>query len=166
MVPARLLGEGEVVILAVKPGGWFCLLTSMPILSLMVLLVALTLVARGTVMAAVPPESILLGCAAVAALRLLLGWFQWMGRLYVLTNLRIITVRGVLREEIFSCPLKEVAEVRLSTALAERVLAVGSMLFETTRPGALPDWVNVNYPAEVHQILADAVRRSRSGGGR
>ena len=70
IVPARLLEGGEIVILAVKPSGWFCLLTSLPVLSVALLLTAIAYFAGDL---PVPREGVMLLCAAAAALRLVAG---------------------------------------------------------------------------------------------
>ena len=157
IVPARLLEGGEIVILAVKPSGWFCLLASLPVLSVALLLAAIGYFTRDL---PVPREAVYLICAVAAAVRLAIAYFQWMGRLYVLTSHRLIGVRGVLREDIACCPLKAVTGVRMSATAIERLLAVGNIIFQTDRQFPMHDWVSVSHPNEVLAIINDTLRRA------
>jgi hypothetical protein len=100
-------------------------------------------------------------CAAAACARIVVACFQWMGRLYVLTNHRMILLRGVTKSEIFSCPLRRVTQTVLSVTFGERVTRTGSLLFDI--PGgdpALTTWIHIARPFEVREIANQAIRRA------
>ncbi|MFA6134047.1 MAG: PH domain-containing protein [Phycisphaerae bacterium] len=161
VVPARLLDEGEIVILAIKPSGWFCLLNSLPVLLACGVVIALVCLTQGSWLLPLPRDVVALICVTGMAFRLLVAWLQWMGRLYVLTNLRAITVRGLFREEVFSCPLRKIIKAESSATVTERAVMVANILFQVAERQILPPWINVSYPAEVLAIVQESIGRNR-----
>jgi hypothetical protein len=164
LVPERLLEEGEVVILAVKPSGWFVPLVSWPALLVAAIVAAVTYLAEGILGSSLPVQARLVGllCVAFACLRLVAAALQWAGRLYVLTNLRLIRVRGVFGTDVFQCPLKAVRAAQLTAGVAERSLGVGTLVFtiDASREGSAA-WVHISHPAEVQRIVNEAIHRRR-----
>jgi len=160
LVPAKLLRDGEVVILAVRPSGWFALLVSLPALAVAAVIALAAVAARGMFGLSVSKEVLLLFCALVGCLRLGVALVQWMGRLYILTNLRVVRLRGVVRVDVFEIPLKKIVQTRLVASVAERPLGVGSLCFETAEGRAEEaSWIHVARPAELQQMVNDAIRR-------
>jgi hypothetical protein len=105
--------------------------------------------------------------AAVAAgVRITWSILVWMGRLYLLTDLRILRLGGVFTIDVVSCPLRKVASVRMVPVVAERLAGVGSIEI-TPRDPDLPavQWQTIAKPHLVQQeILAAITRASQSGG--
>jgi hypothetical protein len=162
VVPARLLDGGEVVILAVKPSGWFCLLTSLPVLTVAGIFVVAVGLAGPALPGPLSAGAVMLFWVSVSALRLAVAWVQWMGRLYILTNRRILCVSGTFRREICQCPLKLLAGAVVSASVPERLLGVGNLSFESSDPSAqLAPWACINNPPEVQQIVREAISRAR-----
>ena len=161
IVPARLLDGGEVVILAVKPSGWFCLLTSLPVMGVSAAFIAAACFASRTLPPPLEAGSIIIFWVGILAVRLGAAWFQWMGRLYVLTNRRVLRVSGALRREVAGCPLRVIARAAVSTSPPERLLGVGSLTFESPEPAAAGvHWAHISHPAEVQQIVNEAISRA------
>jgi hypothetical protein len=73
------------------------------------------------------PRTIVEIGAVLLATRLMLAAMQWMGRLYILTDMRIVTLSGVLTLSIFDCPLRKVARTRLLYTMRERICRLGSI---------------------------------------
>jgi len=162
LVPERLLDQGEVVILAIKPSAWFVLVYSWPIIAVAGALAAASYIAQASFQLDVRPSVVLLVCAIMVVLQLFVACCQWVGRLYVLTNIRIMRVRGIFRVDLFQVHLKNVAEVVLTTNLPEKALAIGSLYFKVPNSTAdEPGWLHISRPAETHEIVRDAVMRSR-----
>ena len=162
VVPARLLDGGEVVILAVKPSGWFCLLVSLPVLVTAAAFTAAGYLAARVWSGPLQPTTFGLFWGGVSVVRLIVAYLQWLPRLYVLTNRRLLRVSGVLREAVHACLLRHVARAEVSVSPAERVLGVGSLSFLSSDPAARQaPWAHINYPAEVQQIVAEALSRAR-----
>ena len=160
-VPDKLLDEGEVVLLAIKPSGWFVLLVSYPVLVAAALVAAGAYLAGGLFDSARSQQVVLMLAVAAGCLRVMFACFQWVGRLYVLTNKRVMRIRGVMRVDVFTCPLKQIGKVLPSATLLERLLRVGTLQFDisdSNRPQAR--WLHVARPAEVYETLLDALRRA------
>jgi len=162
VVPARLIQEGEEVVLALKPSGLFVLLASVPFI------VAIALVAVGGYaldslgIANLNLQLLALVCVAASVVRILTAFLQWLSRIYVLTNRRIIRVRGVLRIHIFECPLSRIQNTVLSLSVSERLFALGTILFATAGTGRTEAaWVMVARPIEVHEIVVEYIRRAQ-----
>ena len=160
--PADLLDDGEVVLLAVKPSGWFVLLISLPVLVGAVLVATGVYVADEVLHMAGPQPTVLLICLAVGCLRLVIACFQWLGCLYVLTSKRIMCIRGVVRTDVLAFPLKKIAQVFVTAGSLERTLQLGSLEFEIS--GNLDSqsrWSCLANPTEVYQAVLDAIHRTR-----
>ena len=161
VVTEIMLGRGEVVILAIRPSGWFVPLASWPVV------VAATLVALAIRWAglelqrAVPEEAFWVLWAAVVMGRLFAAGLQWLGRLYLLTNRRLVWVRGLMKFDVQQCPLTKVKAVRLTAGVGERMLGLGSLSFEAPDGPAGPGpWVNLSRPAKVRQEVEQAISRA------
>ena len=161
IVPDKLLDAGEVVILAIKPSFWFVLLNSFPALAAAAGVAMVGYVFAKLGVEWMTPKVVLTICAAIALAKVLASCIQWAGRLYILTNVRIMRVRGVLRADVFQCPLKQIAATHLAASLPEKVFAVGSLWFEvkdsTTQETA---WLNIAQPTEIHEIVRETIRRA------
>lgn len=158
-VPERLLEEGEIVILAIKPAVWFILLVSWRVL------VAAAIFAAGGYLLGeaigISHKMVLLISLAAACIRGILASCQWLGRLYVLTNRRLLRISGVFRTDIFACSLRKVRQVSLHANAGERALGLGSLLFVLGADGTPGmSWTNISRPEEVHEIVSDAIRRA------
>ena len=103
--------------------------------------------------------------AFLIASRVMWAVLQWMGRLYVLTDLRVLRLSGVFNVDIFDCPLRKVAETRLTRTFRERMLRLGSIEImpadEVCPPG---DWRTIKRPVEVMETIEATVRRAKQGG--
>ncbi len=159
-VPAHLLDGGEVVILAIKPSPWFVVFRSFRWL-VGLALVALLVPALGEGFAWVGALSQTV--AAAAALVVGVTLLQWVSRLYVLTNRRMMRFRGVFSVEIFETPLTKIDEVTVNVAPYERPTRLGTLFFETQEQstGQVP-WLHIARPREVHRQVNDAIRRAKN----
>lgn len=161
IVPDKLLDAGEVVILAVKPSFWFVLIASAPALSAALGVAMLAYALQNLGVEWVSTKVVVLICSAVALAKIMASCVQWAGRLYVLTNVRLMRIRGVLRADIFQCPLKQVRRFSMVASPAERVLGVASIWFEvegSTAPETA--WLHLAQPSEVHQVLSETINRA------
>jgi len=164
IVPAEVLGDDEVVLLAVKPSGWFVLLASWPVLICAAVVAAVAGLAQGAVRMGLAAEGVYLLCLAVGLLRIVVASFQWLGRVYVLTDRRLMRIRGVIKVDVFQCLLRQVTQTSLSATRGERLFGLGSLLFaaEGADPGEAA-WINLARPEEVRKTVDEAIRRARRG---
>lgn len=161
LLTAHLLAGGERVTLAIKPSRWFIVIVSLPF--------AAVVAVAAMSWALIDPNhaAILYWQTALffIAGRVMLAVLQWMGRLYVLTDLRIMRFTGVFATEVYDCPLRRIASTKLTAGLRERVLRLGTILIRgQIQQRAAADWQHVAQPREVHRKIRSAVARSRSNG--
>ena len=155
------LDGGELILLAIKPSGWFVLLLSWPVLLGAAVVAAGACVAQQWLLLALPVRLIYLCCTLVAMLRSAYACAQWAERLYVLTSRRVLTVQGTLRVRVSECTLKNIKKTALCASREESLLSVASLVFqdEQDRPVS-PPWLCLSRPAEVREVVEQAIRRT------
>lgn len=162
--PARLLQTGEIIIFALRPSVWFIVLVSLPVIVLSALVPLILYVAIEVfgVKAAFGSSTLVWVFLAAALARLTVACFQWTGRLYVLTNLRVMTVWGSTGFYLQHCPLKDIREVLVSSFRGEGRLGLGTLSFRTAS-GTFSDtfWPHVSNPAEVASSVNRAIGKIR-----
>ena len=163
VVPTELLDDGEVILLATKPSGWFALLVSGPVLGGAALVAAGMLLAGPAVrIGARARQGVVLICLAAACLRVVLACCQWFGRLYILTDRRILRIRGIIRSDVFACPLRDIRRTTASAGLCERLLGLASLYFDLEDgEGSDSAWIHLSHPEEIRQTIEEAIRRAR-----
>jgi hypothetical protein len=165
LVPAHLLDGGEVIIFAVKPSLWFIPLKSARWIVGVVLTILVALwVGEG----AFPPlrqATVIQAAVALGGARVGLALLQWVSRLYILTNRRIMRVTGIFNIDLFECQLTKIQSTFLSLAWYERVLRIGTISFATAGAGGtVASWVHVNDPFELHERVRAAIHRAQRPG--
>jgi len=157
----RLLGDGEIVLLALKPSSWFVPLVSLPVLATAGVVAAAAAVGEALLDApGLHAQTVEMVCLAAACLRVMIAAFQWLGRLYVLTNVRVLQLQGILRTHIIDCPLRQLQPPRLSVSPLERPLGLGSLLFRRrAEESDHSSWVHLAGPQEVEQAIREAMSR-------
>lgn len=161
LLAGHVLRDGEVVLLILKPSVWYILFSAMRF-------------AAGALIGVIAAELWLPDRAAqwyaaaglfLIAARFMWSVLQWMGRLYVLTDLRILRLSGVFAVEIFDCPLRKVAATRVVYSFRERMSGLGSIEItphDDARPPGV--WQTVRRPHDVHEQVRAAIARAKSGG--
>jgi uncharacterized membrane protein YdbT with pleckstrin-like domain len=164
-IPVHLLDGGEIVELKIKPSLWFIVFASFRTLLAMVAVVAVSYPLSRALGSVHISEALLIKTATgVAVARLVVAALQWVSRLYVLTNRRIMRIRGVFNVDIFECQLTRIQNTYLSLAIYERLLGLGSIGFATAGTGGVEAiWENINHPMEVHERVRAAIARSQRG---
>jgi len=160
---ADRLEDGEAIILVARPSGWLILLTSWPLLAGVAAVAAVSFAARHYLAYDIDSQMVLLTCLAVGAMRLTIAISQWQGRIYILTNRRVMRIKGVFHEDSYQCPLKKIRRVHLSATLPERIVSVASLVFERVDEKPVPDahWLCLANPQEVLQAVDEALRRAK-----
>ena len=162
VLPAGLVRADEPIILAIKPSLAFLLLVSLPWLLWLAagLLAAWGIEALGVFDLPLRPLAAVAVTLAVG--RVIVAALQWLARIYVLTEARIIRVKGVLWVRVFECSLSRIQNTALSLPLAQRVLGVGTLHFATAGTAGMDaTWLVISRPREVHEIVAECVRRAQ-----
>jgi len=166
MVPNGVIDGGEVVILLLKPSLWFIVLGPLRTLAALVAVTA-GLVALDTALTGgVYRRQIVLAGSAALCLRLFWQFLEWLSRAYVLTDRRVIRVRGVLTVQVFECALGRVQHTEVVRILREQLVGLGTIAFTTAGTGRVEAlWEMVNRPMSVQQEVVRAVRRYGGRGG-
>ncbi len=162
MLPAELLQPGELIILLTKPSPLFIVLEPLRTLAIIAMLTILAwaMVAHDWLPAS--QRDVVLGGVAVAGLRIFWQFLEWLSRVYVLTDRRIIRVRGVLRVHVFECSLKRIQHTAASYSLIERLFGLGTIGFATAGTGQIEAWWRMlANPLEVHQLIVKTLNRYR-----
>jgi hypothetical protein len=163
LLPAQLLDGDEIVIFAVKPSLWFVLFTSARWLLAMTALIAL--IAWLGVPPGMSKPIIVKAALAGAGARVGFALLQWVSRLYVLTNRRIMRLRGIFNVDLFECQLGKIQNTYLTMAWYERLASLGSISFATAgTAGIEATWINVNNPMEVQERVRSAIHRAQKSG--
>ena len=164
LLSRHILRDGEIVILLLKPSLWFVLLASLRFAAVALLLMAAAHVFDDHISGNTKRLIIEVGIFLILA-RLMWAVLQWTSRLYVLTDLRIISIAGVFNAQVFDCPLRKVARTRLIAAMSERLLRLGSIEIIPVSDDA-PEgiWQTVSRPRQVHEQIVAAINKSKQGG--
>jgi uncharacterized membrane protein YdbT with pleckstrin-like domain len=146
--------------MVIKPSKWFVILNSLLFSGVVVAaLVALHLSPWKPVDSR---SSVNLTILLIAA-RLMWSALQWMGRYYLITNLRLIRLSGVFDFQTHTIPLRKVSGVRLYRTMGERLMGKGSIEINSAdKPMML--WQTVSSPKRVHDQIQAAVNKAQSNG--
>src|SRR5688500_4749661 len=164
LLTRHILRDGELVILILKPSIWFIPLSAIKFIAAVLIL----LIAAHLFDEQLPSRTLVYVELAIFVLagRLMWAVLQWMGRLYVLTDLRVVRISGVFNPDIFDCPLRKIERARLFGSIRERIVGRGSIEFvpmDDTCPIGI--WQTISKPDEVHAQVEATLRRARHTGG-
>ncbi|NLX15006.1 MAG: PH domain-containing protein [Phycisphaerales bacterium] len=161
LLPAHLLDGDEIVILAVKPSLWFIVFTSARwLLGLLILLLLAGWL--GHRLSYLNRPLVIQAAVALSAARVGLAMLQWVSRLYVLTNRRVMRIRGILNIDLFECPLTKIQNTYVTLAWYERITRLGTIAFTTAGTAGIEAcWTQVNNPLELHERLRSAINRAQ-----
>lgn len=159
----QLIGEGELVLLTVKPSAWFIPLTSVRALAVLAIAAVGGHYLGRAIPMSVAPQTIEVICGLLALVRLAVACGQWAGTLYVLTNRRVLRIRGAIRVSIVGCLLTEIRHTALlTTGLIERFGKIGTLFFQTDRGNLTGgEWLHISKPVEILEAIDKAVRQAR-----
>ena len=162
MLPAELLQPGEIIVLILKPSSWFILLEALPTLVTLTLLFAVSVAARNMLNYGPGARELTVVAVALMLMRLFWQFLEWLGRVYVLTDRRMIRVRGVVRVHIFEASLKNIQNTSMYISARERLFGLGTLGFATAGTGPIEVfWRMIAKPREVHQIVVQTLERYR-----
>ena len=162
LLAGHILQDGEIVLLILKPSLWFMLLSTLRFAAVVLIM----MIAAKILDPELPGQNIVyqeLGIFMLAG-RLMFAVLQWMGRLYILTDMRIARLSGVFRVDIFSCPLRRVARTRIVRSSRERLTRLGTIEIipsDETLPFAT--WSMIARPVEVHEQIVAAINKACHG---
>jgi hypothetical protein len=163
LLTRHILRDGELVLLILRPSLWFVPLGGIKFITATLI----CMIASKVFADRLPgnPAVYVQAGAFVIVGRLMWGVLQWMGQLYVLTDLRIVRIAGVFGVDIFDCPLRKVARTRIIRTTRERVLGLGSIeIIPQDEEAPTGVWQTIGSPKRVHQQVLQTIRRAKQGG--
>jgi hypothetical protein len=165
LLAKHLLRDGEIVQLMIRPSRWFILLTCLRFLSLVAILISVSVIYMHE-HGRDPRRCVEIGVGIMAG-RVMWAVLQWMSRLYVLTNLRILSLKGVFNPEIFDCPLRKVARVSSEASVKEKSFFVGTIVI-VPQDEQMPigTWSIISRPDDILQIIRRSVQNARQSSDR
>jgi hypothetical protein len=157
ILPPDLLQGGEVVILLLKPSPLYIILGC---LGHLVAIGGLVFVLN--LLPVLSDREALVMLVGLWSARLIWQFFEWLSRVYVLTDQRVIRVMGVLRVFVFEAQLKQVQHTESLFTIRERLFGLGTISFSTAGTG-VPEayWVMLRQPLRVHKQVIAALNRYR-----
>lgn len=154
--PMEMLHDNEIVIMMLRPSLWYVPAVSAR-LTLIILLAAFLIDRTGAAARVFDAQSLWSVTGLLVAVRWAYAMINWISQLYLLTNHRIVTIRGAVKVDIFQMPLCRITEARLLNTPPQRWLNVGDLGF-ATGGDILPQgqWVWVSNPERVRQQIMAA----------
>ncbi|HEX7010126.1 MAG TPA: PH domain-containing protein [Phycisphaeraceae bacterium] len=162
LLPAQLFQPGEIIILLLKPSPWFILLAPLKTLvALALLILGVITLNRYFPLGLENRDLVLLGVALIGV-RLFWQFLEWLSRIYILTDQRMIRIQGVLRVAVLEVRLNQIQHTELLFTLRERLFGLGTVAFATAGTAWTEAyWRMVARPLEVHQRVVETLRRYR-----
>ena len=137
VLPGTLLRDDEVVRSSMRPHPLFILLV--PLEQFVVLLAVFVI---QWIMAAMLGylswfwSYFVAGVVLAVVARIAWACLQWYNELYLLTNRRVLTRRGVIRVKVYETSLEYVRQTLVRVSLRERVFGLGTVLVATAATAA------------------------------
>lgn len=168
LLPSDLLSEEEIVVFALKPSLWTIAFLSFRTVVAAGLIILFTVIFGPLLHFSALSVYIIPACGLAILMRMGFAFLQWLSRSYVLTDKRVIRIRGVFTIDIFQCSLAKVQNTFLSLTVPQRILGLGSIAFTTAGTGSVEAiWRHVKHPLDIHHQLIQAMNKaleSPSGG--
>ena len=160
LLPADLIGGDESIIFAIKPSVWFIFFDSAR--WLIVGLVAVTCASWLTELIVPLSEAQFLSAVlSVVGVRVVVALLRWVSRSYVLTNRRVMRIRGVLKTDVFDCPLVHIRNTAVTVSFHEALSGLGTLNFVLSqRADQRSAWRNIAHAGEIHAEVRKAIERA------
>jgi hypothetical protein len=153
-----MLGKGEEVVFETRQH-WFVLLRNIfvegvAIISILILFTVLnTYVTDPTVKNLLP---FLLFLILVPLVSLLVDFFQWYNRKYIVTNWRVIQLSGVINKDVMDSSLEKVNDVKLRQSFFGRIFNFGSVEILTASELAVNKFNTIGGPIYFKTTIINA----------
>ncbi|MCL2645809.1 MAG: PH domain-containing protein [Phycisphaerales bacterium] len=162
VMPREMLHEDEVVLILTKPSLWFVVITSFRFVLTVMLVGVLAVKLVGASSLGISPHAIATVTALVALGRLIWGLLVWSSHTYMLTNLRVVTIKGVVNTSMYQANLRKLQRTVLWRPWYFRVFGVGTVGFATAATtGFDSTWVMLGRPLAIHEAIVAAVNKAQ-----
>jgi hypothetical protein len=160
LLPEDLIGGDESVIFAIKPSLWFIVFDSgVWIVGALLLVAASSFVAN--VLPSISESQFMTAVMMAVGVRVGVSVLRWVSRFYVLTNRRVMRIRGVRQANVFECPLLNIRNTGITTDFPEALTGLGTLNFMIAdRDARSSQWRNIADPQEIHAEVRKAIERA------
>jgi membrane protein YdbS with pleckstrin-like domain len=158
--PARLLNEGETVVLDLRPHWWYL---SGPT-------AAVVVTVAGAVTAAIEAVPLWVTWVALVALGAAAIWLlgryaRWASIRMVVTDVRVADRRGVLVRRVREIPLSALTNISYRQSLFKRLIGAGDIVLESAGRDSREVFPDVPKPALVHNVIYRQFEMWHNGAG-
>jgi uncharacterized membrane protein YdbT with pleckstrin-like domain len=165
--PAKLLNEGEEVVLDLHPHWWFLVA---PVAAVVVALVA-TVVAASVDGVPSWVVYVLAGLLLLAVVWLLARYARWATTSLVLTNHRLVHRTGILAKSGREIPLDHINDISYNQRVFERLIGAGDVVIESAGQSSKEVFQDLPHPGRIQneiyrQIEAAKLRLADRSAGR
>jgi uncharacterized membrane protein YdbT with pleckstrin-like domain len=144
-----MLGKGEEVVFATRQH-WFVLLRNIFVEGVAILtILALYLVLNGSAFLDQPTKNLLpfiLLLIILPFISLLIDFFQWYNRKFIVTNWRVIQLSGVINKDVIDSSLEKVNDVKLRQSVIGRIFNFGTVEILTASELAVNKFKTIGGP--------------------
>ena len=160
LLPAQLIDPGEIIVLLLKPSPWFIVLGPLRSLSVLLVFTIAMIALDHTEVIGISNRDLAAFGLLLIGLRIIWQFLEWLSRVYVLTDRRVIRVKGVIRVQVFETRLDQIEHTELLLSLRERLFGLGTITFATAGT-AITElwWTMIARPLEAHQHVVEAINR-------
>ncbi|HUO10306.1 MAG TPA: PH domain-containing protein [Phycisphaerae bacterium] len=161
VVPEQILHDDEIVLILTKPSLWFILFTSFRFVLTFVLLGILAERVMPTY-TNTSPQAIALVTVLICMGRLVWALLVWTSHIYMLTNQRVVTIKGVINVRMFQAHLRKIQRTTLFQPLPLRLVSTGTIGFATAATTDFDStWVMIARPLETHENIVAAINKAQ-----
>ena len=163
VVPAHILHEDEIVLILTKPSLFFIVFTSLRFVAVTAL--AGVLAARLSADLSYSAYAVAFATTALCVGRLIWALLVWTSHIYMLTNQRIVTIKGVINVHMFQAHLRKIQRAELYAPFHLRLFGMGTIGFATAATTTLDStWVMIARPLETQEQIAAAIHKAQGSG--
>ena len=161
VLPEELLHNDEVVMMLTKPSLWFLLLTSFRFILIVVLLCILAVkLFQMNESSALTPSAAGILAVLLALGRLIWALLVWTSHIYMLTNKRIVTIKGVINVRMVQAPLRKVQRTALYRPWLFRIFGIGTVGIATAATETFDaTWLMIGRPLQTHEQIVAAINK-------
>lgn len=162
LIAGHIIQDGELILLILKPSLWFIVLSMLKSAAF----ISILMIASVLFDDHLPGHSrtyIEVGILALSG-RLVWSILQWIGQLYILTEMRLLTLSGVFSQSIFDCPLRKIVRTRILRTMRERLMGLGSVeIIPVDENYSIGIWQTIAQPLAVNDQIIAAINRAKQG---
>jgi uncharacterized membrane protein YdbT with pleckstrin-like domain len=160
MLPADILRDDELVLILAKPSLWFIPLTSIRFILIVIGIAAI--VVRTQVAERFAPQNIAILASVIVLGRLVWAMLVWTSHIYLLTNQRLVTIKGVINVAVFQCTLRKIQRTALYKPFFLRLFALGTIGIGTASANDFDTtWEMLPRPLATHEQIVAAIHRAQ-----